>query len=400
MYASGRRAADPRSASRASTAARGSVAPHDPRTLPSAASAASAVTRAPRASTCAPSSATVRPAILTRPEPERGRPVAAGGVAARSAISPVPFAPSTSHPVVAQRSEPSAREATGTSALVKAAARAATSTPSTRTRTSVPAEAHDRERTLGDQPSAVALRLDPLEQELPALKASAPAHRPGADALQREGRRGGGERARDGVVLHLDRRVGPQRAGQVGAGREGLDERPVEHGPERRGRGQGRDSSPARRRCRARNDRPRRGPPSRPAARRRGRASPRPWPPSRAGRPWASPPPRRRSGGRSVAARRPPPSPRRSDPARARARPSRRASRADRPRPRPGRAARARATAARRGRWPVASTPPRRCRAPRSSAAGGGRAHPPSTTSRSRPAGRRARRPRARGSPP
>ena len=145
MYASGSRAADPTSASRASTAARGSVAPHDPRTVPSAASAASAVTRAPRASTCAPSSATVRPAILTRPEPERGRPVAAGGVAARgaarSAISPVPFAASTSQPVVAQRSDPSAREATGTSALVKAAARAATSIPSTRTRTSVPAEA-------------------------------------------------------------------------------------------------------------------------------------------------------------------------------------------------------------------------------------------------------------------
>ena len=53
----------------------------------------------------------------------------------------------------------------------------------------------------------------------------------------------------------------------------------------------------------------------------------------------------------------------------------------------PRRASPARATAARRGRWPAASSPPaRRCRAPRSSAGGGGRAAPPSATSRARPA--------------
>ena len=52
-------------------------------------------------------------------------------------IAPVPLAASTSQPVVAQRSEASARAATGTSALAKAAARVATSKPSARTLTSV-----------------------------------------------------------------------------------------------------------------------------------------------------------------------------------------------------------------------------------------------------------------------
>ena len=79
--------------------------------------------------------------IRTRPEPERGRPAAAGRLAARddgrSVIVPVPLAASTSQPVVAQRSEASARAATGTSALAKAAARVATSKPSARTFTSV-----------------------------------------------------------------------------------------------------------------------------------------------------------------------------------------------------------------------------------------------------------------------
>ena len=93
----------------------------------------------------------------------------------------------------------------------------------------------ERERALGDQPPAVAPRLERLEHQARALEPPAPVDRPGAEALQREGGRGGGERARDGAVLHLHRRVGPERAVEAGAGREGLDERPVERGPEGRG---------------------------------------------------------------------------------------------------------------------------------------------------------------------
>ena len=93
--------------------------------------------------------------IRTLPEPESGSPGAAGGLAGRddgrSVIVPVPLAASTSQPVVVQRSEPSARAATGTAAPEKARASVATSNPSARTRTSVPSVSS---RAIGPSPTS------------------------------------------------------------------------------------------------------------------------------------------------------------------------------------------------------------------------------------------------------
>ena len=95
----------------------------------------------------------------------RGRGRRRAGRRAQRDLAGTPFAPSRSHPVVAQRSEPSARAATGTSAAREGSGEGGDVDPFDAHPDVGPRGSDDRERALANQAPAVPLRLEPLEQE-------------------------------------------------------------------------------------------------------------------------------------------------------------------------------------------------------------------------------------------
>jgi hypothetical protein len=130
----GRAASTPRSARIEGRAASGSSPVHRPLTVPSPDRSASAVTRAPRASTRTAVSPRTRPATCSPVSPASGSPEPPAGSRTRR---PSPRPRSTSQPVVDHEREPLARVATLTSAPDSDRARAAGSSAERRRRASV-----------------------------------------------------------------------------------------------------------------------------------------------------------------------------------------------------------------------------------------------------------------------